>query len=182
MTKSSCPVPGRRRKHLIMHDKKDEIADVVPDEDPRSLHTLVMSLSEEKFQTVTHLLSLTPNLTPNEVRNFLLKEGREKAAVRKGPNAPTEESGTQGQGDKLAGRREREKKFCNNCKKYSHGEDRCWLLHPELSRKPRCGACGKVGHGEDGCWTLCPELAPTWYQKQLKKENIEGMLFVEDGW
>ena len=155
MTKSSCPVPGRRRKHLIMHDKKVELADVVPDEDPCSLHTLVMSLSEEKFQTVTHLLSLTPNLTPNEVRNFLLKEDREKAAVTKGPNAPTEESGMQGQGDKSAGRREREK-------------------------KPRCGACGKVGHGEDMCWKIFPELAPAWYQKQLKKENFEGMLFVEE--
>ena len=157
-----------------MHDKV-ELADVVPDEDPRSLHTLVMSLSEEKFQTVTHLLSLTPNLTPNEVRNFLLKEDREKAAVTKGPNTPTEKSGTQGQGDKLAGRREKKSKYCNKCKKHSHGEDRCWLLHPELSRKPRCGACGKVGHAEDQCWESHPELAPAWFQKQpLKLNNAEA--------
>ena len=163
-----CPILGRHLKHLIIQDEEVEAAAEVPDPDPRNLHTLIMSLSEESFEKVTQMLSLTPNLTPNEVRDFLLEEDRKQAAVTKGPGVPPEQSATQGQGDKFGG------KHCSKCKNHSHGEDICWLLHPELSRKPRCGACGKVGHGEDRCWELNPALAPAWYQKPpLKQNNAE---------
>ena len=156
-------------KHLIIQDEKVEPADEVPDPDPRNLHTLIMSLSEERFERARQMLSLTPNLTANEVRNFLLEEDRKQAAVTKGPDAPNEQSATQGQGDKLGGRY-----YCSKCKKHNHGEDRCWLLHPELSTKPPCGVCGKIGHGEDRCWEQNPALAPAWYQKaSLKKNNAE---------
>ena len=165
MAEPSCPILGRHHKHLIAQDAENEAADEVPDPDPRNLHTLIMSLSEEKFETVTQIFSRTPNLTPNEMRNILLEEDRKHSTVTKGPNAATEQSTTQGQEDKSGG------KHCNKCKKHSHGEDRCWLLHPELSRKPRCGWCGKVGHGEDMCWKLNPALAPATYQKPPPKQN-----------
>ena len=130
---------------------------MIPNPDPRNLVTLVMALSEEEFQRITHLLNLTPNLTPNEFRNMLLEEEEKKkkkkkqAAVTKEPNAPSEESGMQGQGYKLAGGGEGKGKYCNNCKKDGHREHRCWLLRGELSNKRPCSACGKVGHGEDRC-------------------------------
>lgn len=158
MTETSCPILGRCLKPPIIQDETIEAVDEVPDPDPRNLETLIMSLSEERFQTVKQMFSLTPNLTPNEMRNILLEEDRKQAA----------QSATQGQGDKLGGN------YCNECKKHSHSEDRCWVLRPELSRKPRCGACGKVGHGEDRCWGLNPALAPPWYQKPPLKNNAEA--------
>ena len=170
MTQSNCPILGRHHGHLIAQDAKIEPANEPPDPDPRNLHTLIMSLSEERFQTVTQMLSLTPNLTPNEVRNMLLEEDRKHTAEIKGPNVPAEQSATQGQGEKSGG-----KNYCNKCKKHNHGEDSCWLLHPELSRKPRCGVCGKIGHGEDRCWELNPALAPALHQKPpLKQNNAEA--------
>ena len=166
MAESNRPILDRRLKHLIIHDAKNESTDVVPDPDPRRLLTLVMSLSEEKFQAVTQMLSHTPRLTANEVRNILLKEERKQDTVMECPNAPSKQSGTQGQGDKSAGRGKRTGKYCYKCKKNGHDKDRCWFLYPELSRKPRCSACGKIGHGEDRCWGLHPELAPVLVQNQ----------------
>ena len=169
MVESSRSIQDRRLKHLL--DKKIETIEVVPDPDPRSLHTLIMSLSEERFQTITQLLSLTPRLRASEVRNILLEEERKQAAVTNGPKAPSEQSGKQGEEDKSAGWGKRKGAYCTKCKKDGHDEDRCWLLHPELSTKPRCSACGKVGHGKDRCWKFHPELAPAWLQEQLIEQN-----------
>ena len=169
MVKSSRSNQNRRLKHLL--DKNIETVEVVPDPDPRSLHTLIMSLSEKRFQTITQLLSLTPKLEASEVRNILLEEERKQAAITKGPNASPEQSGKQGEEDKSAGREKRNGKYCTNCKKDGHDDDRCWLLHPELSTKPPCSACGKVGHGKDICWKSHPEIAPAWLQEQLLEQN-----------
>ena len=155
MAEPSCPILGRHHKHLVAQDAEIEAADEVPDPDPRNLHTLIMSLSEETFHRVTQKFSETPNLTPNEMRNILLEEDRKHATVTKGPNAATEQSATQGQG-------------CNKCKNHNH------ILHPEISRMPRCGGCGKFGHGEDRCWQLHPELTPAWFHKKPLKQNNAG--------
>ena len=170
MGKSSWPNRGHRIKHLILHDEK---IDVIPHPDPRNLQTLIMALSEEEFQRITQSLSLRPNLTPNEFRNMLLDEEKKQAAVAKGPDAhaPSEASGMQGKGYKLAGGGEGKGQYCNNCKKDGHREDRCWLLHPELPGKPPCSACGKVGHGEDGCWKCNPKFAPAWWKRNPLKQN-----------
>ena len=168
MGKSSWPNRGHRIKHLVLHDEKE---DVIPNPDPRSLQKIIMSLSESEFQRVTQLLSLTPNLTPNEVRNMLLDEEKKQATLAKRSNAPSEENGTQGEGGKVAGGGEREGRHCDNCKKDGHTEDGCWLLHPELPRKPPCSTCGKGGHGEAQCWRVNPKLAPAWIQKRLLKQN-----------
>ena len=119
MAEASCPILGRHHKHLIAEDAEIEAEDEVPDPDPRNLHTLIMSLSEERFQRVTQMFSLTPNLTPNEMRNILLEEDRKQATVTKGPDVPTKQSATQGQGDKFGG------KQCSKCKMHSHGKFRC---------------------------------------------------------
>ena len=158
MGKSSWPNRGHRIKHLILHDEK---VDVVPNPDPRSLQKIVMSLSEEEFKRITQLLSATPNLTPNEFRNMLLDEEKKQAALAKELNARSEASGTQGKGDK----------YCNECKKHGHREDRCWLLHPDLSGKPLCSGCDNVGHGEDQCWKSHPERAPAWWKRNPLKQN-----------
>ena len=119
------------------------------------------------------MLSLTPNLTPNEVRNMLLDEEKKQAAVAKGPDAhaPFEESGMHGKGYKLAGGGEGEGRHCDNCKKDGHSEDKCRLLYPELSNKSACSACGKGGHGEDECWKLHPERVPAWWKRNPLKQN-----------
>ena len=120
------------------------------------------------------MLSLTPNLTPNEVRNMLLDEEKKKkkqAAVTKGAEAPSNESSIQGEGGKVVGEGEGEGRHCDNCKKKGHSEDGCWLLHPEIPRKPPCSTCGKSGHGEAQCWIVNTKLAPAWLQKRLLKQN-----------
>lgn len=81
MVESSRSIQDRRLKHLL--DEKIEIIEVVPDPDSRSLHTLIMSLSEERFQTITQLLSLTLRLRASKVRNILLEKERKQAAVTK---------------------------------------------------------------------------------------------------
>lgn len=152
MAEPSCPILGRHHKHLVAQDAEIEAADEVPDPDPRNLHTLIMSLSEETFHRVTQKFSETPNLTPNEMRNILLEEDRKHATVKKGPNVATEQSATQGQGDELAD-----------------------------PRMPRCGACGKFGHGEDRCWQLHPELTPAWFQRQPLKQKKAKAKGREEG-
>lgn len=169
MLVSSRSIQDRRLKYLL--NEKTETVEVVPDPDPRSLHALIMSLSEERFQTIKQLLSLTPKLEASEVRNILLEEERKQAAVTKGSKASSEQFGKQGEEDKSAGWGKRKGEYCTNCKKDGHDEDRCWLLHPELSTKPRCSACGKVGHGKDRCWKFHPELAPAWLQEQLLEQS-----------
>ena len=153
---------------MILHD---ENVDVVPNPDPRTLQHLVMALSEEEFKRITELLSLTPNLTPNEFRNMLLDEEKKRAAVASGPNEPSMKLGTQGPRVGLAGGGEGKGQYCDNCKKEGHHEDQCWLLHPELSGKPPCSGCGKIGHEEAQCWRVSPKLAPAWLQKRLFKPN-----------
>ena len=152
---------------MILHDEKP---DVIPNPDPRSLQVLVMALSEEEFKRITKRLSLTPKLTPNEFRNMLLEEAAKQATVTKESNAASQDSVT----DEVAGGGGRKATYCNNCKKDDHSEDKCWLLQPELSRKPPCSACGNLGHGEDQCWRVNVKLAPAWLQKRLlKQDNAE---------
>lgn len=160
---TNWPQRGHQLKHLIIHD---ENPDVTPNPDKRSLQQLIMSLSEDEFKRITQLLSKTPNLTPNEFRNFLLEEEGRQAALGMGPKARFQKSGT----DKVAGEGEGQGKHCNNCRKNGHSDDKCWLLSPS-----RCNACGKVGHGEDKCWKAHPELAPIWYRLwPLKQNKSEG--------
>ena len=170
MGKSSWPNRGHRIKHLILRDEK---VDVIPNPDKRSLQKIIMALSEAEFQRMTQMLSLTPNLTPNEVRNMLLDEEKKQAAVAKGPDAhaPFEESGMQGKGYKLAGEGEGEGRHCDNCKKDGHSEDKCRLLHPKPPGKAPCSGCGNVGHGEDQCWKSHPERAPAWWKRRPLKQN-----------
>lgn len=171
MSRSSWPNRGHRIKHLVLHDEKP---DVVPNPDPRGLPKLIMSLSEDEFKRITQLLSATPNLTPNEVRNMLLDEEKKRGGAAKGRKAPSEENGTQGRAEKLAGGGEVKAKPCNNCGKAGHRDDRCRLLHPDLSNQPPCSTCKKTGHGNDQCRKSHPERAPVWYRVwPLKQHNAD---------
>ncbi|KAL2044842.1 hypothetical protein N7G274_002617 [Stereocaulon virgatum] len=116
--------------------------------DPRTLHDLIMSPSDERCKEITQPLRRMPRLNAKTVRDWLLEN---EAVVTKDRDAPTQQSGQQGEGNQPAGFEEGKGEYWTKCKKNRYNEDTCPLLHPELSTKPRCTECGKVGHGKKRC-------------------------------